>query len=91
VQACTGKPFTHLSQFVDGQTQPISGCICVLLDWDEPRQAMVASLRDRGISLLVLLITEPGVPAPEPGVLSNEPGSFKVLESGKIAEGLRSL
>lgn len=88
---CRDKPFSRLARFVAGRAPAMSGCICVLLAWDEPRQALVANLRAMGIPLLVLVIAAPGAAALDPGPMRAEPGSFHVLESGNIGAGLNAL
>lgn len=91
VSACQDKPFSRLAQFVAGQAHAMSGCICVLLAWDEPRQALVAKLRAMDIPLLVLVITAPGAAPLDYGPMRADPGNFHALESGKIGEGLRAI
>jgi hypothetical protein len=35
----------------------LSGCVCVLLNWDVARQQFIESLKYKGISLLVMVIS----------------------------------
>lgn len=91
VNPCQDKPFSRLAQFVTGHAHAMSGCICVLLAWDEQRQALVAKLRLMGIPLLVLVIAAPGTAPLDYGPMRADPSSFHVLESGKIGEGLRAI
>ena len=91
VSACQDKPFSRLAQFVAGHAHAMSGCICVLLAWDEPRQALVAKLRAMNIPLLVLVISPPGAAPLDHGPMRADPGSFHVLESGNIGAGLSKL
>lgn len=91
VSVCSDKPFSRLAQYVAGHAHAMSGCICVLLEWDEPRQVLVANLRAMDIPLLVLVISAPGAAPLDPGPMRADPGNFHVLESGKIAEGLRAI
>jgi hypothetical protein len=66
----------------------VSGCICVLLAWDDSRRRLVEKLAGLGVPTLVLLVVEPGTRFD----LSNEPfGDIHVLEAGKIEEGLAKL
>jgi hypothetical protein len=69
----------------------VSGCICVLQRWDEARQAFVKKMRALDIPLLVLVVARPGGTKPDAGPLRDEPGSFHVLEIGRIEEELRKL
>jgi len=57
VKACTAQPFSRLPSLVMEQATSLSGCICILLDWDIPRQHFVQSLKNRGIPLLVTVIS----------------------------------
>jgi uncharacterized protein (DUF58 family) len=91
VSTCQDKPFSRLSQFVAGHAHAMSGCICVLLAWDAPRQALVENLQALGIPLLVLVISAPGAAPIDPGPMRTDPSNFHVLESGKIGEGLRAI
>lgn len=58
VEACTDQPFTQLYSLVMQHTASLSGSICVLLNWDAERQQLVQSLRNNGISLLVVVVSE---------------------------------
>ena len=66
----------------------VSGCICVLLAWDEPRKKLVEKLAAIGVPTTVLLVVEPGTSFD----LSREQfADIHVLEAGKIEEGLAKL
>lgn len=92
VRACQGKPFRNLEHLVLSHASVLSGCICVLLAWDEPRQDFVAKLKGLGVPVLVLVIQEPGRGQRfEPGPMRDEPERFYVLEAGKIEQGLANL
>jgi len=70
----------------------VSGCICVLVDWDEARRSFVRKLKALGVPVLVLVIVQPGQAQPlNPGPLSDEPERFTVLEVGRIEAGLAKL
>jgi uncharacterized protein (DUF58 family) len=83
VRACTDKSFEHLADAVIGRGSTLSGCLLILLAWDEPRQSFVRKLRARGVPLMVLLLSAEE-PAPVPAWL-------RVLRPGKIQEGLAGL
>lgn len=77
---------------VNQQSQSLSGCIVVLVEWDPPRQTWIESLANRGIPLLVIVITESDAPRPEPGsVLRSLDVPFLTLRAGSIPQGLASL
>jgi hypothetical protein len=69
----------------------VSGCICVLLKWDEVRKEFVEKLRISGVQLLVLVVMPPGQTKPDAGPLRDTPECFHVLEVGEIAEKLAQL
>lgn len=91
VQACSDRPFRELEHLVLRHVGAVSGCICVLLDWDEPRRNFVEKIKLLGVPIMVLLIVPPGSAAPEPGPLRDAPGSFQVLETDRIAQTLANL
>jgi uncharacterized protein (DUF58 family) len=92
VQACAHRPFRALESLVLDHAGLVSGCVCVLLAWDEARRGLVQKLKMLGVPLLVLVITEPGSsPSLDPGPLRDEPGRFHPLEIGRIEQDLGRL
>jgi len=90
VRACPEQPFEKLEQLVLNHISAVSGCICVLLAWDEKRQDFVRKLKALNLPLLVLVLVEPGHTL-DPGILANEPDRFHVLEVGQVEQGLAKL
>ena len=88
VRNCGDKKFATLEQLVLNHIAAVSGCICVLQRWDEPRQNLVKKLRTLDIPLLVLVVVRPGEKKPDAGPLRDEPENFHVLEIGRIEEEL---
>jgi uncharacterized protein (DUF58 family) len=92
VRACSDQPFRALEHLVLGHVEVVSGCICVLVDWDEARRSFVRKLKALGVPVLVLVIVQPGEGQKlDPGPLSDEPERFFVLEAGQIETGLAKL
>lgn len=91
VKNCPDKPFATLDQLVLNHIAAVSGCICVLLRWDEARRHFIKTLRALGIPVLVLLIARPGATKPDAGPLRDEPENFRVLEIGQIESQLAQL
>lgn len=89
VGPCAERPFANLEQLVLRHAGRISGCICVLLAWDEPRRHLVRQLRQAGVPVLVLVVVPAGQSLPTPG--EDAPEGFHVLETGKIAAQLATL
>ena len=89
VRACTDQPFRALEHLVLNHVKAVSGCICVLVGWDEPRRSFIEKLRALGLPVRVLVIVQPGESKPlEPGPLRDEAERFSVLEIGQIEAGL---
>ena len=89
VRVCRDKPFRALHGAVIDRRTALSGCICVLLAWDEERRRFIDHLRALGVPSLVLLVTD----ASDPDARALEPAVDGVhrLEVGRIAEGLARL
>jgi len=88
VRVCVDEPFSKLENLVMQHASSVSGCICVLLAWNDERRRLVEKLAALGVPTMVLLVVEPGM-KPD---LSHEPfGDIHVLEAGKIEEGLAKL
>ena len=84
VAPCRDKPFRTLHHAVIDRHDSLSGCVCVLLTWDDARQELVRQLEALGTPTRVLVVGEPGT-------LDRLPGDVQRLEVGRIAEGLACL
>jgi uncharacterized protein (DUF58 family) len=91
VQNCADKKFEMLAELVLNHVSAVSGCICVLQRWDEPRQQFVRKLRALGVPLLALVVTQPGEATLDAGPMRDDPGNFHVLEMGKLEQYLANL
>jgi uncharacterized protein (DUF58 family) len=92
VKPCVEPRFARLHHTVIEHARLVSGCICIFLTWDEPRQKMVKRLRDLGVPLLIMVVAEPGRREPlDPGPMREQPGQFHVLEAGHIEAGLAKM
>jgi len=92
VRTCDNQPFRALEHLVLGHIKVVSGCICVLMAWDEERRRFIEKLKALGVPVLVLVIVPPGQGQPlDPGPLRDEPDRFAVLEAGQIEPGLAKL
>lgn len=70
----------------------VSGCICVLMDWDEERRALVKALREGGVPVMVLLVSEADTRGGEaPGPLAGEPERFQVVRTRHLEQDLAGL
>ncbi|HLP77822.1 MAG TPA: DUF58 domain-containing protein, partial [Candidatus Paceibacterota bacterium] len=91
VSSCGNKPFRSLEHLVMEHASVVSGCICVLLAWDEERRQFVKKLQGLGIPLLVMVIVGPGESKSVNPSSGETPERFHVLEAGRIHEGLTAL
>ncbi len=88
---CQDQPFESMLPIVQERLALLSGCICILLTWDEGRKALVEQLQTAGIPTLVLVITdEQGLPN-VPGSLQTVQSDLRILKLGQIQEGLWQL
>jgi hypothetical protein len=90
VQLCREKSFESLEHLVLAHAGDLSGCLCVLLSWDQARQHLVQALLACQVPLRVLVVTrgEQTLPA---GVMDAHPGQFHVLPLGQVAAKLAAL
>jgi uncharacterized protein (DUF58 family) len=92
VQPCRDRSFSELEHLVIEHVRAVSGCIFVLLAWDEPRQKFVEKLRRLGIPILVLVIVPPAQAEEiDPGPMRDQPAQFRALELGQVEAGLAQI
>jgi uncharacterized protein (DUF58 family) len=91
VDLCLEKPFSTLETLVLQHVHSVSGCVCILMGWDEARQNFVQTLRAFGVPLMVLVVVSQKSKPLDAGPLAPEPGTFHVLEAGKVGETLLRL
>ena len=92
VKACTNKPFSELPPVVIERASLLSGCICVLISWDEERKKFIDLLAELGVPVLVLVITDAQSPhALDPNSMRGTVANLHMLRVGKIKEGLAEL
>jgi len=92
VRPCTDKPFSKLPPLVFDRAALLSGCICILLSWDEERKNFINKMETMGVPVIVLVVTEDPIPQ-SIGMDSEgwQPGRFINLRPGRIEEGLAQL
>ncbi|HTL16737.1 MAG TPA: DUF58 domain-containing protein [Patescibacteria group bacterium] len=86
------RSFETLERLVLNHISKVSGCIFVLLGWDEQRREFVRKVQASGVPLLVMVVVE----SDRVKLLSNNLGAdrperFYILECGKIEQGLAQL
>jgi uncharacterized protein (DUF58 family) len=90
VSVCREPAFESLENLVFDHASALSGCILVMIKWDEQRRRLVRSLEALGVPAKVFLVVAPdaGLASPGEGI---DPGQFHVLKAGSIEEGLARL
>lgn len=89
VRPSPGRNIDRVAALVLGHAARLSGCLCVLLAWDEQRAQFVRELHGAGVPLEVLVITEvEESPVEPPAGLA---GHFHALRRDRLAEGLARL
>jgi len=92
VAPCTDTEFDALCRPVASACATLSGCVLVLLAWDEARRRLVASLRGLGVPLLALVVSDAqAAPALVPGPMADAPERLRVLRAGHLREDLAGL
>lgn len=96
VSPCRNKPFSILPPLVFERASLLSGCICILLSWDETRKKFVGQLNELGVPILVLVIKDAKAPytfdpVSDLGPMKDKPENFHIIETGNIREGLADL
>ena len=92
VSLCGDQSFAALASLVLGHVPLVSGCVCVFLAWDEPRQRLVRALRAMGLPLRVFVVTEAEPPGTlPPGPMADRPREFHQLRVGRVGEALAQL
>jgi hypothetical protein len=87
VNPAWNQNFDSVRHMLAGRAARMSGCICVLLSWDEPRRRLVQWLRANEVAVEVLLVAE-GNQAVDPGPMRDMPHCFHVVESGNLEAAL---
>jgi uncharacterized protein (DUF58 family) len=92
VQPCRTKTFDQLEALVLDHIQSVSGCICVLLAWDETRQKLVGKLRALNLPVMVFVIRPQGEKTRlDPGPMHDAQEHFHELELGRVGAQLANL
>jgi uncharacterized protein (DUF58 family) len=87
VRPCTKQPFSTLEHLVIERVGVVSGCVCVLLTWDDQRRSLVRKLEALGMPVTVIVVVDRGSPRPDSHGIGHAE-RFHVLEAGNIEAGL---
>ncbi len=92
VTACRDKPFESLWPIVFENAAHLSGCLCVLLGWDETRRNFVRQLQAMHLPMCVIIIKDSQSEKEiDPDPTHDQTAAFHVLETGSIKEGLAAI
>ena len=93
VMPCQDKSFASLLPVIQSRCSLLSGCICILLDWDEERKTLVRYLQSLGIPALILVIQgERGLSMElTQDVVNSSHHQIQILKLGQIQAGLMEL
>ncbi|MCP4399536.1 MAG: DUF58 domain-containing protein [bacterium] len=91
VEVCSDKDFDVLAPVVIERSSLLSGCICILLAWDEQRRDFVKTLQAMALPVLVFVVTEQAPDSESANDLQNFSEHVHFLEVGKMQEGLNEL
>ena len=68
---------------VERRASELSGCVCVLLAWDEERRRFIERMRHRGVPLLVLVVRGPEEgESLAAGPMADQPGRLRAVPAG---------
>jgi hypothetical protein len=91
VKPCREPRLGELEALVVEHSLALSGCLLVLMDWDEPRRALVRRLKAMRLPTLVMVLVPAGKRRLRSRGRRDQPDRLVVLESGRVGEGLRKL
>lgn len=92
VNICQDKKFESLGNLVIQHIPVVSGCICVLLKWDETRQEFIRKLRALNVPVAVFVMSDAeALDITDYGPMADLPESFHQLKIGKVEEALRNV
>ena len=93
VKMCRDKPFSSLSPLISTYAPLLSGCICILLSWDDERKKIIQNLKILGVPVIVIVIAKDSssYSPDDSGPMKDCPENFHILEVDKIKEGLAGL
>jgi len=92
VKPCRESRITELEALVLQHSHTLSGCLMVLLEWDQPRRNLVRRLRALRVPVLVMILVQRGkADTFERGPAEDQPDQLLVLEEGRVGECLQRL
>lgn len=92
VQPSREPGFARLQRMVLKHAATLSGCVLVVIQWDEERRELVRKLKALNVPVHVILLRRPADPEVDPHAgVGPAPDRFTRLNLGEIEAGLRAL
>ncbi len=93
VVPCRDRPFASILPLVQSRYSLLSGCICVLLAWDNDRQALVQQLQAMNVPTMVLIVADERSTTAHPALecIKDPRSSVHLLRLGQVQQGLLKL
>ncbi len=92
VDNCPDRTFDELAGLVLSRAATLSGCVCILLDWDPARESFISRLRGYRIPVLVLVISDRSTGmATDENIMSDAPVHIRHIRPGAVPEGLAAI
>jgi len=89
VEVCRKHPFSTLEDEVFKHVAQISGCVCVLLRWDEERRSFVDKLSSMNVPTMVLVLGQKEkMDFSKSRLFQTDPESIRVVDPGRLEECL---
>jgi hypothetical protein len=90
---CQDQSFDAMIPVVQNRLSLLSGCICILLAWDDARKALVQHLQSMGVPTMILVITGDRDVSQHPALkcIQNTQSTVHLLQLGQIQQGLLQL
>jgi uncharacterized protein (DUF58 family) len=88
VTPCADQPFNSLERLILRHVAEVTSCVCVLMDWDEPRQRLVRQLRGLHVPVqaYVMRSSDGADSALDMSAVADCPECLHAVVAGKIAE-----
>lgn len=93
VTPCQDKPFSALLPMLINHASLLSGCICILLSWDEERKEMIQTLKSLEVPLVVIVIADQNEPDTvyDTEAMKEDIHNFHILSADSMEKGLAGL
>lgn len=89
VEPCRNKSFDSLTALVMNHISVVSGCVIILIDWDEKRRELVDRLHRLGVEMYIIVVVEPKQKQQvQASTGSGRPYKLFIIECDRVKESL---